>query len=140
MMEKQSKNTIKVIIAVLLAVIFGEGVMGWGLYWSFLFLLLDSPYIYWLSFIVGIFVSIFRGISVGLPSVFILVVVGGLSLLMSSRREMGIVILVAAVVSNFLFDKFFGFGTSFLETLMIILCTVVGMRWFEKSETIRINY
>ena len=140
MIGKQSKNTIKVITAVMLSVIFGEGVMGWGVYWPFLLLLLDFPGVYWLSFVVGIFVSVFRGIPVGLPSVFLLVVVGVMSILMSPRRELGILILVVAVVANLVFDKVFGFGSSIWEVLAVIVCGFAGMRWFEKSETIRINY
>lgn len=139
-MGGQSKNTIKVVIAVLLAVAFGEGVMGWGLYWPFLLLLLDSRFVYWLAFVVGIFVSVFRGIPVGLPSVFLVMVVGAMSILMSSRRENSVVILVVAVVANFIFDKVFGFGSSIWEIVAIVVCGVIGMRWFERSETIRINY
>ena len=140
MIDKQSKNTIKVVIAVLLSVSFGEGVLGWGLYWPFLLLLLDWSGVYWLSLVVGIFVSIFRGISVGLPSVFILLVVGTLSMLMSSRRETGTMILIMAVIANFVFDKMFGFGVSMWETVAVVICGVMGMRWFEKGETIRISY
>jgi len=140
MSDRQSKNTIKIILAVLLSVIFGEGVMGWGIYWPFLLMLLDWKWVYWLAFVVGIFVSVFRGISVGLPSVFLLLVVGLLSILMSSRREIGIVILVVAVIANFLFDKAFGFGSSIWEIIAVIMFGSLGMRWFEKSESIKINY
>lgn len=140
MIGNQSKNTIKVVIAVLLSVIFGEGVMGWGIYWPFLLLLLDFHYVYWLAFIVGILVSVFRGIPVGLPSVFLLVVVGAMSILMGSRRENSLVILIVAVTANFIFDRMFGFGSSIWETVAIVVCGLIGMRWFERSETIRINY
>ena len=140
MSDRQSKNTIKIILAVLLSVIFGEGVMGWGLYWPFLLMLLDWKGVYWLAFFTGIFVSVFRGISVGLPSVFLLLVVGMMSILMSSKREMGLVILVVAVIANFVFDRVFGFGSSIWETIAVIVFGFVGMRWFEKSESIRINY
>lgn len=140
MSDKQTKNTIKIVSAVLLSVIFGEGVMGWGLYWPFLLMLLDWKGVYWLAFIVGIFVSVFRGIPVGLPSVFLLLVVGAMSILMSSRREMSMVILVAALVANIVFDKIFGFGWSFWEMAAVIIFGFLGMRWFEKSESIRINY
>lgn len=140
MLNKQSKNTIKIVSAVLLAVVFGEGVLGWGLYWPFLFLLLDWKGVYWLAFVVGIFVSVFRGISVGLPSVFLLVIVGGLSLVMSSRRETGLVMLFLAVCANFIFDRLFGFGSSIWEILAVVVCGLVGLRWFERNETIRISY
>jgi len=136
----QSKNTIKSILAVLLAVILGEGVLSWGLYWPFLLLLLDFSGVYWLAFIVGIFVSVFRGIPVGLPSVFLLVVIGVMSLLVSSRRELGLLILVVAVIANIVFDLVFGFGTSIWEIVALAVCGLMGMRWFERGESIRINY
>lgn len=140
MIDKQSKNTIKIVLAVILATFLGEGVLGWGLYWPFLLLLLDWGGVYWLAFVVGIFVSIFRGVPVGMPSVFLLVVVGALSILMGSRREMRLIILLLGIVINFIFDTVFHFGTSFWEVAAIIICGLVGVRWFERSETIRLNY
>lgn len=139
-MDKQSKNTIKTIITLLVLVVLGEGILGWGLYWPFLLILLNWSGVYWLALIVGVLVSVLRGLSVGLPSLFILVVVGGLSLVMSTRKEMGWIIVLLSVVSSVVFDLAFGLGWSFWSVLAVIVSGLVALSWFERSETIRINY
>lgn len=139
-MQNQSKNTIKTILTLLALVVLGEGVLGWGMFWPFLLVLLNWGGVYWLAFGVGILVSVLRGISIGLPSLFILVVVGGLSLLMSARKEVGWVLIVISVVASVVFDVVFNLGWSVWEAVAVFVAGVIAMSWFERSETIRINY
>ena len=139
-MNKQSKNTIKSVLTVLAMVILGEGILGWGLYWPFLLTLLNWNGIYWLALMVGILISVLRGIAVGLPSLFLLVVVGGLALLFNNRKELNWVMIIISVVACVVFDLVFGLGWSVWEVLAVILTSVLALTWFERSETIRINY
>jgi hypothetical protein len=139
-MNGQSKNTIKSVLTVLVLAVFGEGILGWGVYWPFLLVLLNWGGVYWLAFAVGILISVLLGVSVGLPSLFILVVVGGLSLVMNARKEIGWVIVAISVLANVVFDIVFGFGWSFWEIAAVIVSGVLAISWFERSETIRINY
>lgn len=139
-MDKQSKNTTKTVLALLAMVLLGEGVMGWGLYWPFLLTLLNWGVVYWLALGVGILVSVLRGLSVGLPSLFILVVVGGLSLVMSTRKEVSWVIVLLGVVASVAFDIAFGLNWSFWEVIAVFAIGLLAVSWFERSETIRINY
>lgn len=139
-MDKQSKNTIKTILIVLLTVVLGEGVLGWGIFWPFLLALLGWNGVYWLALFVGILVSVLRGMSVGLPSLFILAVVGGLSLVLSTRKEMGWVLVVISVLAGVIFDTVFGLGWSVWEVIAIVIFGFLSLSWFERSETIRINY
>lgn len=139
-MDKQSKNTTKTVLTLMIMVLLGEGVLGWGLYWPFLLTLLNWDGVYWLALGVGVLVSVLRGLSVGLPSLFILVVVGGLSLVMSTRKETGWVIVILGVVCSVVFDIVFGLGWSVWEVLGVLIAGLVAMAWFERSETIRINY
>jgi len=139
-MSGQSKNTIKSVLTVLILTILGEGILGWGVYWPFLLMLLNWGGVYWLALGVGILVSVLRGVSVGLPSLFILVVVGGLSLVMNARKEIGWVMVIISVLANVAFDVVFGFSWSIWEVIAVIISGVVAISWFERSETIRINY
>ena len=139
-MDKQSKNTTKTVLTLLIMVLLGEGVLGWGLFWPFLLTLLNWSGVYWLAFVVGIFISVLRGLSIGLPSLFILVVVGGLSFLMSTRKEMGWAIVLLGVVSSIVFDIAFGLNWSFWEVSAVFVSGLLALSWFERTETIRINY
>jgi hypothetical protein len=136
----QSKNTTKTVLTVIVMVLLGEGVFGWGLYWPFLLTLLNWSGVYWLALGVGILVSVLRGLSIGLPSLFILVVVGGLSLILNARKEMSWAIILIGVVSSVVFDIVFGLGWSFWEVLAVFLSGILALSWFERTETIRINY
>jgi len=121
-------------------VLLGEGVLGWGLFWPFLLTLLNWNGVYWLAFGVGILISVLRGLSIGLPSLFILVVIGGLSIIMSTRKEMGWVMVLLGVVCSVVFDMAFGLSWSLWETLVVLLSGLLALSWFERTETIRINY
>jgi hypothetical protein len=139
-MDKQSKNTIKTVLTILLLAVLSEGVLGWGLYWPFLLTLLNWSGVYWLGLGIGVLVSVLRGLSVGLPSLFILVVVGGLSFVLSTKKEMGWAIVIIGMVCNIVFDLVFGLGWSALETIAVFVSGLIALSWFERSETIRINY
>ncbi len=140
MIDKQSKNIIKAVVAVLVSVIVGEGVLGLGIFWPFLLILLDLRWIYWLSFVIGLLIASIYRIPVGPPALFLVIVTGGLSFVFSSRKETGWVMLVISLLANFVFDKVFGLNWSWWEFLGVILSWSVAERWFEKSETIKLNY
>jgi len=140
MSDKQSKNTIKALIAVFVSVVIGEGIFGWGLYWPFLLILINWSGVYWWSLFAGILISVLNNISVGLPSLFIVFVIGCLSLFMRARKEMGIVILIISIMANFVFDKVFGLPWSVLESITLIIVSAIAISWFEKGESIRLNY
>jgi hypothetical protein len=139
-MDKQSKNTTKRVLTLLAMVLLGEGVLGWGVYWPFLLTLLNWRGVYWLALGVGILVSVLRGLSVGLPSLFILVVVGGLSLVISAKKEMGWAIVIISMVCSVVFDLVFGLGISAWEVMAVFVSGLLALSWFERTETIRINY
>jgi len=136
----QSKNTTKTVLTLLVTVLLGEGVFGWGLYWPFLLILLNWSGVYWLAFGIGVLVSVLRGLSVGLPSLFILVVVGGLSLVFNAKKEMGWAIVLIGVLSSIVFDIVFGLGWSVWGVLAVLVSGLLAMSLFERTETIRINY
>lgn len=136
----QSKNTTKTVVTLFTLVLLGEGVLGWGVFWPFLLMLLNRQGVYWLAFGVGILISVLRGLSVGLPSLFILVVIGGLSFIMSAKKEMGWALVLIAIVCNVVFDMVFGLEFSVWETLAVAVFGLWAVSWFERTETIRINY
>ncbi|TRZ50650.1 hypothetical protein D4S03_06355, partial [bacterium] len=126
-MDKQSKNTTKTVLTLLMMVLLGEGVFGWGLYWPFLLILLNWGGVYWLAFGVGILVSVLRGLSVGLPSLFILVVVGGLSLVFNAKKEMSWVIILLGMLCSVVFDIVFGLGFSVWEVLAVFVSGLIAL-------------
>lgn len=140
MFEKQSKNIIKAVSVVLLSVIIGEGVFGLGLFWPFLLILLDWRGVYWLSVFVGILISGLYHMPIGMPSLFLVVIVGALSFIISSGRESGWIMLIVSLVANLVFDKVFGFSWSLWDPIFVVIAWAVAVRWFESSETIKINY
>jgi hypothetical protein len=139
-MDKQSKNTIKTVLTVVVLVFLGEGVLGWGLYWPYLLILLNWNGVYWFALAIGICISVLRGLSVGLPSLFILAVVGGLSFVVNARREIGWVIVLFGALSSIVFDIVFGLKWSFWEVVAVLVVGLWALSRFERSETIRINY
>lgn len=138
--NRQSKNTIKIVITVLVMVIFGEGVLGWGIYWPFLLVLLGWEGIYWLALVSGVLISILRGMSVGMPSLFILIVIGGLSFVVNARKEMSWVFVVISVVASVVFDLVFGFEVSVFEIIGVTVSSVLAISWFDRTEAIKIRY
>lgn len=140
MSDKQSKNIIKAILTVLLAVLIGEGVFGLGFFWPFLLILLDSRWVYWLAFGVGILISMIYRMPIGLPSLFLVTVTGGLSLLFSSRKESSLVLLVVSILANLVFNMAFGLSWNLLELFSVVLAWLVAEAWFERGESIKINY
>ncbi len=139
-MERQSKNTIKSVLTILALVVLGEGVLGLGVYWPFLLTMLGWNGVYWLALAIGVLVSVFRGLSIGLPSLFLVAVVGGLSLVTNARKEIGWLLIVLGVLANIVFDLVFSFGWNFWESILVFIAGILAMSWFERSETIKINY
>ena len=139
-MERQSKNTIKSVLTILALVVLGEGVLGLGVFWPFLLTMLGWNGVYWLALAIGVLVSVFRGLSIGLPSLFLVAVVGGLSLVTNARKEIGWLLIVLGVLANIVFDLVFSFGCNFWESILVFIAGILAMSWFERSETIKINY
>lgn len=139
-MERQSKNTIKSVLTILALVVLGEGVLGLGVFWPFLLTMLGWNGVYWLALAIGVLVSVFRGLSIGLPSLFLVAVVGGLSLVTNARKEIGWLLIVLGVLANIVFDLVFSFGWNFWESILVFIAGILAMSWFERSETIKINY
>jgi hypothetical protein len=140
MSDKQSKNITKAVLTVVFSVLIGEGVFGLGFFWPFLLILLDWRGIYWLSFVLGILISAIYHIPVGLPSMYLVIVTGALALVFNSRKETGLIILIVSVVANFVFDKVFGLTWNMFDLLSCVLAWLVAVTWFEKGESIKLNY
>ncbi|HBC45326.1 TPA: hypothetical protein DCZ81_04115 [Candidatus Collierbacteria bacterium] len=140
MSDKQSKNITKVALMVVFCVLIGEGVLGLGFFWPFLLILLDWQGIYWLSMAIGILISVIYRIPIGLPSLFLVVVAGGLSLVFSSRKETGLVILCVSLLANFVFDKVFGLPWNFFDLVSTVIAWLVAVTWFERGESIKLSY
>ncbi|HBC45103.1 TPA: hypothetical protein DCZ81_02985 [Candidatus Collierbacteria bacterium] len=140
MSEKQSKNITKAILTVIFCVLIGEGVFGLGFYWPFLLILLEWRGIYWLGLAIGILISVIYRLPVGLPSLFLVVVIGGLSLVFGSRKETGVVILIVSLLANFVFDKVFGLSWTLFDLLSTVVAWAIAVNWFEKGESIKLNY
>ena len=71
-------------MASFLALFLGEGVLGLGIYWPFVLLLSEWPGVYWFGLIFGIVISLVADIGLGLPSLFMVVVFGLISMLKSN--------------------------------------------------------
>lgn len=140
MSGNQSKNITKVVILVVPCVLLGEGVLGLGFFWPFLLILLDWRGVYWLALVLGTLISVIYRMPIGLPSLFLVVVSGGLSLIFNSRKETGFVILIVSIVANLVFDKVFGLSWSVFDLLSVVLAWMVASTWFERGESIKLNY
>ena len=140
MIENQVKNTIKVLLGAILAVVIGEGILGWGLYWPFLFILLEWNGIYWFALILGILISVFNGVPVGLPSLFLVVVVGVMSIFFDNRKDLLLVMAILSMVANFIFDKLFGLNWSVIEGLVVLVFSFFVLSLGERAESIHIKY
>ena len=140
MIGSQVKNTIKILALAILAILVGEGFLGWGLYWPFLFVLLEWQGIYWFALALGIVVSVFNGLSVGLPSLFIVTVVGVMSVFFDGRKDLAVVMAILSVVANLIFDKLFGLSWTVWEGLAVFLVSIFVFNLDEKAESIHIKY
>lgn len=138
--DMQTKNIIKLITLAVLALFFGEGVFGLGLYWPFLLLLIDWKGIYWLAFGFGILLSLVVGIEVGFSSLFLVLVLGVISFFVGVKRSSQWLLILLGVVLNLIFDKLFGLSWNFGEMLLVLGVGFWVVRGLDKQETIRINY
>jgi len=136
----QDKNIIKAIVAVAAAAIIGEGILGLGLYWSFLLLLVEWDGVFWLTFFIGILVGSFSGIPVGFASLFMLVSVGFVHVFAGWKKGTSLELAVFSVVLNFAFDKIFGLRWSIGEMALVFICAIVVFGRESKSESIRVRY
>ncbi|KKT72186.1 MAG: hypothetical protein UW68_C0045G0007 [Candidatus Collierbacteria bacterium GW2011_GWB1_44_6] len=89
---------------------------------------------------IGILISVIYRLPVGLPSLFLVVVIGGLSLVFGSRKETGVVILIVSLLANFVFDKVFGLSWTLFDLLSTVVAWAIAVNWFEKGESIKLNY
>lgn len=140
MLENQVKNTIKLIIAAILATVLGEGVLGLGLYWPFLMLLLEWDGIFWLSLFIGVLISVFNGLPIGFPSLILVAMFGIFSVIFGGRRDMTLLMIVALVLANFIFDKLLGLNYGWVEFIIVIGFSLLVLGWGEKNESIHIKY
>ena len=136
----QDKNTIKAVLAIGVAVILGEGVLGWGLYWPLLLMLSDWDGIFWLGLIVGILVAIFGAIPVGLPSLFIVVVLGLASFLLRTKRGSEVWLILISLAANLLMDKIFGLSWSLIEMVGVLAVGILVFSWEGRGESIKVHY
>jgi len=136
----QDKNTIKVIIAVLVSVVLGEGILGWGIFWPVLFLLVDWVGVYWLALVVGLLISVFEGIGVGWPSLVMVAVLGVMQVVFGMKKGDIGWLMVLAVVANLVFDWIFGLKWNLLEMFAVIVTAAAVVGWEGKAESISVRY
>lgn len=136
----QDKNTIKAVIATIAAVIVGEGILGWGLYWPFLFLLLDWSYVFWLGLLVGILVSAFNGFSIGWTSLAIVIMLGVASVFSETRKSASIRLVIMSLLANFVFDLIFGLRWSIWELVGVLLVSLLVLERNGPGESIKVRY
>lgn len=140
MLDMQTKNIIKTVAIVLLALFLGEGVFGLGIYWPIFFLLIDWAGVYWFSVAFGIFISLLTELKVGLPSLFVLLTTAVISNFVGVKKSSRNLLVVLGVVGNLLFDKMFGLSWSFWEMILVFGVGMVAVRGLDKQDVIRINY
>jgi len=140
MLDKQSKNTIKLILLLLFSIIIGEGVLNFGVYWPVLLVSLNRKDISWLALLTGIVVGALHGVSFGFMSLFLVVVLGGLALFVDMSRGLLLILIVVSFIGNLIFDKIFGFNWSVVEGVAVALYSFMVVKWYERNETIKINY
>jgi hypothetical protein len=140
MTDKQTKNNIKQSAFALLALLLGEGVLGIGIFWPFILLLSEWTGVYWFGLAFGIMVSLVADIALGLPSLFMVVVFGLISMFVGVKRSSGWILVILAVVLNLVFDLLFDLDWSFGEALLVFGVGILIMRDLDKQEEIRINY
>lgn len=140
MLENQVKNTIKLSLFALLASAIGEGVFSLGLFWPYLILLLDWNGIYWLAFGIGVLVSVFNGLAIGIPSLLLVLFVGIFSLSFGGRRDMPLIETIVLVIANIIFDKLLGLPYSIYEMMTVFIFCILVFGRGEKSESIHIKY
>ncbi|KKU27834.1 MAG: hypothetical protein UX41_C0042G0002 [Candidatus Collierbacteria bacterium GW2011_GWE1_46_18] len=136
----QDKNTIKAILALGVAVILGEGILGWGIYWPILLMLSDWDGIFWLGLIVGILVAIFGAISVGLPSLFIVVVLGLSSFSLRTKRGSEMWLVLISLAANGLMDKIFGLSWGLVEMVGVLVAAILVFSWEGRGDSIKVHY
>lgn len=140
MIKNQVKNTIYRSIWVILAVLFGEGILGVSLYWPFLVLLLDWGGVFWVAFGVGVLVAVLNGLTIGLASLVIVLAVGIMMLIlgegqMSLGIQLGLMLLLAVVT-----NKVLGIHESLGEVVLLVVVSMLVFRAGTPRDTIRIKY
>lgn len=136
----QTKNTIKQIILLLVALFVAEGVFGFGLFWPFLLVLRDKKGIFWISFFCGMLLSVIYTQKIGLMSLYIVFVVSLVYLFANDSKTFGKWLFLVSVLLGLLFDFLFGLHWSVAEGVLLGVTGLWVSRSFEFSETIKLNY
>ena len=123
-----------------MAVVFGEGGMSWGLYWPILLSLSGWDGVYWLGLSLGVLLSVIGAVSVGLPSLFVVVVLAGAGYLSGSGGRMSGWLIVISLAANFLFDRMFGLPWSIWEAAGVLGVALFIFGREGKEESISVHY
>ena len=113
---------------------------GFGLFWPFLLALKDKRWVYWVAFFCGIFLSVMYSQKIGLMSLYMVGVLALMSMFMGSGRGFGKWLVLISVVVAVVFDLCFGLHFSIWEGIALVITGFFASKFFETSETIKINF
>ncbi len=136
----QDKNITKAIAITFILTLLGEGLFAFGWYWPALILFSDREEIFWMALVLGLVVGSIHGLPIGVPSLFLLIVCGLVSLFPDIKKIGGMVQVVLVVVANIVFDKVFNINWSVFELISVVLVFVMFLKWFESQDSIRLRY
>ena len=89
---------------------------------------------------VGILVAVLNGLTIGLPSLLILLAVGILMLLIGGGQAPVQLQLILILGLAFLVNKVLGIHMSFMEEVVILIVSLLVLRSGTVGDTIRIKY
>lgn len=117
-----------------------EGLFGFGLYWPFLLILKDKGWSFWVAFLAGIFLSVMYSQKIGLMSLYLVGVLTLISLFVGSGRGLGKWVTFISLLAACGFDLLFGLHFSIWEALALVVAGLLVGKFFESTETIKINF
>lgn len=122
-----------------MALFFGQGVFGFGLFWPTLLVLEIGPWVYWVGMVTGLFLGTYYSMNTGLMSLYILVVLFLWQTVFGGERLKPLWLSVVSVTANLVFDLVFGFGLSIVDTLFVLFVSLLLARSMDGTRTIKVN-
>ena len=134
---KQNKNIIKTLTALLAAVIVGEGVLGWGVYWIVILSLIEWGGVFWLGLALGIVVGVLNMVSVGFSGLFVLAVLTVAYLWQGKGGAARGWLVLVSVIANLMYDKVFGLPWNIGEMVVVLLVALFVFGRGSKEEDVK---
>lgn len=139
MKARDTENNIAILVAGVVLMLVGEGILNWGGWLVILWMMSGWPGIFWYGLVVGVILSGMIGGSLGLASLVILVVLLLFSVLKRDGGEEKLKVVLVLALVGWLVDKMLGMSWSWWEILLSGGLYYLLSAWLGKQDSLSVR-